>query len=277
MEILPDLGEALSPPVAGDLWGDIEQRRIEEHDREEDDGEKRIDHQGRRRAGQEDSDILELPHSRYQITDATGQLDHAANTAGAAGRSAIGRLDVGILSSMAGSWFPSRVDTALSGATSDVAIQTLAGARLFGSDSLMWRSSWTRPMQRVAKPSRFGMNGFSVSSPATMRCTDTKRLNCRIFAMSNSSSASRNAIHAPHPHLIDPRAGMGAIGSGPKWVTRPSNGCAASEWDTAAGHAILNAAGGCMVARDGAPLRYGKPDEGFKTDGFIAWGRQPLH
>jgi hypothetical protein len=50
-----------------------------------------------------------------------------------------------------------------------------------------------------------------------MRCMDTKRLNCRIFAMSNSSSASRNVIHASHPHLIDPRAGMGAIGSGPKY------------------------------------------------------------
>jgi 3'(2'), 5'-bisphosphate nucleotidase len=47
------------------------------------------------------------------------------------------------------------------------------------------------------------------------------------------------------------------------------------EWDTAAGQAILNAAGGCVLGLDGSPLRYGKKDAGFKNDGFIAWGRQP--
>jgi 3'(2'), 5'-bisphosphate nucleotidase len=47
------------------------------------------------------------------------------------------------------------------------------------------------------------------------------------------------------------------------------------EWDTAAGHAILNAAGGCVVGLDGSPLRYGKSDAGFKNEGFIAWGRKP--
>jgi 3'(2'), 5'-bisphosphate nucleotidase len=47
------------------------------------------------------------------------------------------------------------------------------------------------------------------------------------------------------------------------------------EWDTAAGHAILNAAGGCVLGLDGSPLRYGKKDAGFKNAGFIAWGRRP--
>jgi 3'(2'), 5'-bisphosphate nucleotidase len=42
------------------------------------------------------------------------------------------------------------------------------------------------------------------------------------------------------------------------------------EWDTAAGQAILEAAGGSVVTLDGAPLRYGKP--GFINDGFIARG-----
>jgi 3'(2'), 5'-bisphosphate nucleotidase len=45
------------------------------------------------------------------------------------------------------------------------------------------------------------------------------------------------------------------------------------EWDTAAGQAILEAAGGSMVTAAGAPLVYGKP--GLKNDGFIAWGRKP--
>jgi 3'(2'), 5'-bisphosphate nucleotidase len=47
-----------------------------------------------------------------------------------------------------------------------------------------------------------------------------------------------------------------------------------SEWDTAAGHAVLAAAGGTVTTFDGAPLHYGKP--GFRNSGFVAWGRTPL-
>ncbi len=47
------------------------------------------------------------------------------------------------------------------------------------------------------------------------------------------------------------------------------------EWDTAAGHAILNAAGGCVLDPEGSPLAYGKKHSGFKNPGFIAWGRKP--
>jgi len=43
-----------------------------------------------------------------------------------------------------------------------------------------------------------------------------------------------------------------------------------AEWDIAAGHAIVTAAGGTMTAVDGAPLRYGNPD--FRVKGFIARG-----
>lgn len=46
------------------------------------------------------------------------------------------------------------------------------------------------------------------------------------------------------------------------------------EWDTAAGQAVLTAAGGCVIGRDGSPLRYGKA--GFRNGGFVAWGRAPL-
>ena len=49
------------------------------------------------------------------------------------------------------------------------------------------------------------------------------------------------------------------------------------EWDTAAGQAILEAAGGRVLAlegeREGGPLRYGKADQGFENPHFIAWGR----
>jgi 3'(2'), 5'-bisphosphate nucleotidase len=46
------------------------------------------------------------------------------------------------------------------------------------------------------------------------------------------------------------------------------------EWDTAAGQAVLTAAGGCVIGRDGSPFQYGK--SGFRNNGFVAWGREPL-
>jgi 3'(2'), 5'-bisphosphate nucleotidase len=42
------------------------------------------------------------------------------------------------------------------------------------------------------------------------------------------------------------------------------------EWDTAAGHAVLGAAGGRVTTRDGAPFLYRKP--GFENPPFIARG-----
>ena len=47
---------------------------------------------------------------------------------------------------------------------------------------------------------------------------------------------------------------------------------ATREWDIAAGHAIVTAAGGTMTTPDGQPLRYGRTTEGFLVPGFIAWG-----
>ncbi len=43
------------------------------------------------------------------------------------------------------------------------------------------------------------------------------------------------------------------------------------EWDIAAGHAVLAAAGGQVCDLDGSILRYGKP--GFENPHFVAWGR----
>jgi 3'(2'), 5'-bisphosphate nucleotidase len=42
------------------------------------------------------------------------------------------------------------------------------------------------------------------------------------------------------------------------------------EWDTAAGHALVNAAGGKVTEVDGSPLRYGKP--GFKNPDILVIG-----
>ena len=42
------------------------------------------------------------------------------------------------------------------------------------------------------------------------------------------------------------------------------------EWDSAAGQAVLEAAGGSVTDMAGARLAYGKPD--FRNAGFLAWG-----
>jgi 3'(2'), 5'-bisphosphate nucleotidase len=44
------------------------------------------------------------------------------------------------------------------------------------------------------------------------------------------------------------------------------------EWDTAAGHAVLLAAGGSVTTLDGAPLRYGNTSRGLRNPHFVAWG-----
>ncbi len=42
------------------------------------------------------------------------------------------------------------------------------------------------------------------------------------------------------------------------------------EWDTAAGHAVLLAAGGKVLTTEGNPLSYGKRERGYDNPGFIA-------
>jgi 3'(2'), 5'-bisphosphate nucleotidase len=45
-----------------------------------------------------------------------------------------------------------------------------------------------------------------------------------------------------------------------------------SEWDVAAGHAVVTAAGGRITDAQGAELRFGEGREGFIVPEFIAWG-----
>jgi 3'(2'),5'-bisphosphate nucleotidase len=47
------------------------------------------------------------------------------------------------------------------------------------------------------------------------------------------------------------------------------------EWDTAAGDAVLRAAGGRVNDRNGETLRYGKQAGEFRNSSFVAWGAPP--
>jgi len=44
------------------------------------------------------------------------------------------------------------------------------------------------------------------------------------------------------------------------------------EWDVAAGHAIVTAAGGMVAARNGGPLAFGNIAGAFRIPAFVAWG-----
>lgn len=45
------------------------------------------------------------------------------------------------------------------------------------------------------------------------------------------------------------------------------------EWDTGAGHAVLNAAGGCVLTPEGEPFLYAKEDTEYLNGAFVAWGK----
>lgn len=49
-----------------------------------------------------------------------------------------------------------------------------------------------------------------------------------------------------------------------------------SEWDTAAGHAIVAAAGGTVLKLDGQPLYYGDQASGYRIQPFVAWANADL-
>ncbi|MGQ4274831.1 3'(2'),5'-bisphosphate nucleotidase CysQ [Terrihabitans sp. B22-R8] len=47
------------------------------------------------------------------------------------------------------------------------------------------------------------------------------------------------------------------------------------EWDLAAGHALIAAAGGAVLTPEGDAIRYGKVETGFRNGPFVAWGYPP--
>ncbi|ABA03785.1 3'(2'),5'-bisphosphate nucleotidase [Nitrobacter winogradskyi Nb-255] len=96
-----------------------------------------------------------------------------------------------------------------------------------------------------------------------------------IAAVSRSHADSRSdAFISRRPGAV-----RKPLGSAVKFC-RIAEGCAdiyprlapTCEWDVAAGHALVTAAGGKVTDESGAPLRFGEAREGFLVPGFIAWG-----
>lgn len=119
---------------------------------------------------------------------------------------------------------------------------------LEASDDIVWRPMHTRKPetgQLMGVVSRSHQTGETEAFMASHGIVATKRI----------GSSLKFCLVAAGKADVYPRLG-------PTW-----------EWDTAAGHAIVNAAGGCVLLPDGEPLTYGKRNEGYLNPGFVAWGK----
>jgi 3'(2'), 5'-bisphosphate nucleotidase len=83
--------------------------------------------------------------------------------------------------------------------------------------------------------------------------TDAYLKSLKIKGLTNAGSSLKFCLVAAGEADIYPRAGQ------------------TCEWDTAAGHAVLKAAGGDVTTWEGAPFTYGKPN--FLNGPFVARGR----
>jgi 3'(2'), 5'-bisphosphate nucleotidase len=102
------------------------------------------------------------------------------------------------------------------------------------------------------KPSADGLVAVSSRSHPDTK-TDALLKTLPIKGSTNAGSSLKFCLVAAGEADIYPRAGQ------------------TMEWDTAAGHAVLAAAGGRMTTWEGEPFLYGKP--GFYNGPFIARGR----
>jgi 3'(2'), 5'-bisphosphate nucleotidase len=102
----------------------------------------------------------------------------------------------------------------------------------------------------------------------------------KLVAITSSSHLDERTKEFLAKHSITDQTGIGSslkfcwVAAGkadvyPRWGPT-------MEWDTAAGHAVLAAAGGHVTKPDGSPFVYGKGAEGFRNGPFIAWGGQPF-
>jgi 3'(2'), 5'-bisphosphate nucleotidase len=135
---------------------------------------------------------------------------------------------------------------------------------------LIWRGFVGRGAERLT------LGGGSVRSAMPIR---TRPLPPRgepwIVAVSRSHPDTRTEAFIENR----PRAIREKLGSAVKFGRVAEGGAdiyprlaPTSEWDVAAGHAIVTAAGGKVTDAQGSDLRFGGGREGFIVPEFIAWG-----
>jgi 3'(2'), 5'-bisphosphate nucleotidase len=149
--------------------------------------------------------------------------------------------------------------------TNGTPILGIVGAPALG---LVWRGLVGRGAERLR------LSEKSVAEPIHTRPLP-KRGEPWIAAVSRSHGDSRTeAFIAARPGAIRKTLGsavkFGRVAEGEADIyprLAPT-----SEWDIAAGHAVVTAAGGTITDANGATLQFGKSRAGFIVPEFIAWG-----
>jgi 3'(2'), 5'-bisphosphate nucleotidase len=132
---------------------------------------------------------------------------------------------------------------------------------------LIWRGLVGRGAERL-------MTGDALAEPIHTR-THPKRGEPWIVAVSRSHLDSRTeAFIAKRPGAV-----REILGSALKFGRVAEGGAdiyprlaPTSEWDVAAGHAVVTAAGGRITDGHGAAVQFGSGRDGFIVPEFIAWG-----
>jgi 3'(2'), 5'-bisphosphate nucleotidase len=153
--------------------------------------------------------------------------------------------------------------------TDGVPLLGIVGAPALG---LIWRGLVGRGAQRVAVTPDGGESG--TAKPIATR---------PLPPPGSQWVAAVSRSHADHRSdaFIERRPGAvrEPLGSAVKFCRVAEGGAdiyprlaPTGEWDVAAGHALVTAAGGKVTDELGAPLRFGEAREGFLVSEFIAWG-----
>jgi 3'(2'), 5'-bisphosphate nucleotidase len=137
---------------------------------------------------------------------------------------------------------------------------------------MLWRGVVGAGAERLRLPAGQPLTAAVEVSPIHVRCAPRAGL---IAAASRSHADPQTEAFLVRLPIAERRACGSAIkfcqvAEGAADVyPRLSTTC---EWDVAAGHALISAAGGIVTAADGLPLRYGRRSANFRIPAFIAWG-----
>jgi 3'(2'), 5'-bisphosphate nucleotidase len=154
-----------------------------------------------------------------------------------------------------------------------------AGLPLFGciaapAYGLVWRGTPGQRAERLELPPGADAPSCRVKTPIRTRLSPGRGLVIAVSRSHLDADTERFLAHFPGAERI-------AYGSALKFC-RLAEGevdlyprlAPMHEWDVAAGHAIVVAAGGAVLCPDGSPLVYGRGGKGLIVPGFIAIGDQ---
>ena len=150
--------------------------------------------------------------------------------------------------------------------------EPLVGIVAVPAEGLVYRGCATQGAERLTVSRNGVIAEPTVAQPIKIRCASRNGV---VAAVSRFHLDSATVALLDRLHVVR----RVACGSALKFC-RIAEGVAdiyprlamTSEWDAAAGHALVVAAGGTVTQPGGGPLRYGDAAGDFRIPAFIAWG-----